>query len=310
MSYYEALVVAFLVTAVAVPIHIRLAIRGGKWGEDRHKPQRPRVAEMGGIAVFMGLLAGYALLHRSGAAQQVPVFLCSLLIVFFIGIADDVYALRQRTKLVLLTLSGVPFFFIEGLSLSVIGISIPGGVATWALIMVGMAAASNLTNILEGFNGESAGLGIIASLFLAAGGIAAGRDELAAYMLPMACSLAAFLLYNKYPAKVFPGDTGTLLIGGAIGAATILTDTTILGVIVLLPQIAEFLLKSLVRFGGVSYGPTKVGPDGILTPPPYRSMANSLTRTFRLTEPKLVALIWMIGVLCGCLSLVAALLLF
>ncbi len=306
MDYQLVPLAAFLVTAVLVPVHIRLFLRWGKWGEDRHKIERPRVPEMGGITVFAGMAAGYVLLHASGAVPHANIVFSSLVIVFIIGVADDLVALRQRTKLALLTLAGIPFFLVNGLSISFAGVALPSGIVTGGLVVIGMAAASNLTNILEGFNGESTGLGIIAACSLAVCGYVTGREDLAAYMLPLAGALLAFLIYNRYPARVFPGDTGTLLIGGAVAAATIVTDTAVLGALVLAPQIAEFLLKAMVRFGGVSYGPTKVDISGILTPPPYRSIANILTSRYRLTEPKLVIMIWGIGALCGCVAVGAA----
>jgi UDP-N-acetylglucosamine--dolichyl-phosphate N-acetylglucosaminephosphotransferase len=310
MAAYQAILVALIVTAVLTPIHIHIFMKLGKYGEDRHKLHRPHVPEMGGIAVFAGIVAGYAVLSQTTDVPHLPIALAAIGIVFFIGVLDDVVALRQRTKLLLLLCSGIPFYFADGLKLSVFGIAFPVGLPMLALILVGMAAASNLTNILEGFNGESSGLGIIAAGSLCVAGHLAGVSELCIYLLPLIGSLVAFLWYNKYPAKVFPGDTGTLLIGGSVAIATILTDTVVLGVIVLLPQIVEFLLKSRVRFGGVSYGPTIVDDAGILTPPPSRSIANILTSRYRLTEPKLVVLIWGFGAVCGCISIIAALLLY
>lgn len=310
MDYHLAPLAAFLITAVLVPIHISLFLKWGKWGEDRHKLDKPRVPEMGGIAVFVGIAAGYALLHADEAVSHASIVFASILIVFIIGVADDLVALRQRTKLALLTASGIPFLFMDGLSISLAGVTLPSGIVTGVLVVIGMAAASNLTNILEGFNGESTGLGIIAACSLAVCGYVTGREDLAIYMLPMVGALLAFLIYNKYPAKVFPGDTGTLLIGGLVAAATIVTDTAVLGAIVLAPQIAEFFLKAMVRFGGVSYGPTKVDKTGVLTPPPYRSIANTLTRRYRLTEPKLVIMIWFIGALCGGLAIGVAVVLY
>lgn len=309
MELLAAFAGAFVVTLLATPIHMRVFSSRGIVGVDRHKPSHPKIPEMGGIAVFAGIVAG--LLVTGGTLQPHVriVAILALAIVFAVGLADDVLRLRQRTKLALLFAAGLPLLLLEDLSLSLLGFVLSPAPLMWGAVLVGMAAAANLTNILEGFNGEAAGLGVISTGSLILCGHVLDNATLMACMIPVCGALLAFLIFNAYPAKVFPGDTGTLLVGGSIAAAVILSDTVILGIIVLLPQIGEFFLKSHVRFGGVSYGPTTVDGAGILTPPPYASVANMLTRTFRLTEPRLVVLIWCIGLLCGLASVSVALVL-
>jgi len=306
MEIAAASALSFIVTIVATYVHIHLFKKWGVVGIDRHKLSRPRIPEMGGIAIFLGIACGYlaifALLQKSYAL----VALTSLSIVFFIGIVDDRFVLRQRTKLLLLMFSALPLFYIKDGSLDLAVFEIRYGALYVAAVLIGMTAASNLTNILEGFNGEAIGLGVISTAFLAADGFIINSTPLVTLSAPLCLALLAFLYFNKYPAKVFPGDTGTLLIGGAIGAASIISGHVTFGIIVLFPQIFEFFLKFRVRFAGVKLGPTKVDEAGYLTPPPYNSLANLLTGHFHLKEPQLVFTIWCIGALFGIVSMIVA----
>lgn len=298
--------IALAVTFVVAPFLIRSFLSRNIIGRDRHKPDRPRVAEMGGIAPFMGIMCATALIVFIEGDTAIAAFAGSLAIVFAVGVLDDRRALRQRTKLALLLSSGVPIIALGKGSLDLVFATLDYGAAYGLLVVVGMSAAANLTNILEGFNGEACGMGVIATAFLMIDAHVIGAPGLARMLAPVCLAYLALLYYNRYPARVFPGDTGTLLIGGAIGAATILEGVPLLGVIVLAPHIVEFFLKATVRFGGVKYGPTSVDDDGILHPPPYRSLANTLTRRMRLNEPHLVAVLWGIEMAAGCASIVVA----
>jgi len=301
---------AFVITVALALVVMRVMENLGKTGIDRHKASKPIVPEMGGLALFPGICAGYAVLHiQEGYDSLLPVAL-AMLIVWAIGILDDAVALRQKVKLVLMFAAGLPLLFFGIGSIDLIVFSIDGGILYYVVVLVGIAASANLTNILEGFNGEAVGLGVISLFFLSVDGLIVGNLELSSLSIIVCFALAGLLVFNRYPARTFPGDTGTLLIGGAVGAISISQGVEILGVMVLFPQIAEFLMKSRVSFKGVSYGPTQVDEKGILHPPPYDSVANCITRRIRLREPQLVCVIWAIGAACGLASAIVAYALF
>lgn len=131
-----------------------------------------------------------------------------------------------------------------------------------------------------------------------------GDIKTSIYLLTFTMAFLAFLMYNKYPAKIFPGDTGTLIIGAVIASFSIIKKIEIIGVILLLPQILEFLFKSIRRFGNKKYGPTRVDKEGILHPQNFISVANLLTSHLKLTEKKLVLLIWFIGAFFGAMAII------
>jgi phospho-N-acetylmuramoyl-pentapeptide-transferase len=88
---------------------------------------------------------------------------------------------------------------------------------------VAFAAGTNAFNLTDGSDGLAGGTGLVA--FLAIGLLAywSGRSQLAVLPLALAGSLAGFLFYNIFPARVFMGDTGSLGLGNALVAAAIAT---------------------------------------------------------------------------------------
>lgn len=90
---------------------------------------------------------------------------------------------------------------------------------------------SNAVNLTDGLDGLAAGLSVIAfGSFMA---IALMRDEttIAVFLLVMAGALLGFLVYNKYPAKLFMGDTGSLALNGIIATVSILLNESLLLII-------------------------------------------------------------------------------
>ncbi|MBO5339991.1 MAG: phospho-N-acetylmuramoyl-pentapeptide-transferase [Oscillospiraceae bacterium] len=79
-----------------------------------------------------------------------------------------------------------------------------------------MVATVNAVNITDGVDGLATGVTIPVALFYVAAAVWCGRMELGVFGAALAGGLAAFLIYNFHPAKVFMGDTGSLFLGGAV----------------------------------------------------------------------------------------------
>ena len=116
------------------------------------------------------------------------------------------------------------------------------------LVPIGIAVASNLTNMLAGFNGLEAGMGAV--MFAAISFIALTRGDInmAMLSLPMLGALLAFLVFNWYPAKVFPGDIGNLSIGTMLAACVIVGNFESAGAILVVPYVLDFFIKLVNKF--------------------------------------------------------------
>jgi UDP-N-acetylglucosamine--dolichyl-phosphate N-acetylglucosaminephosphotransferase len=134
------------------------------------------------------------------------------------------------------------------------------------LIPLGVTVASNLTNMLAGFNGMEAGMGMVMFAAVAIIAVANGSTEAALIAFAMLGALIAFLRFNWYPARVFIGDIGNLLIGGALACAVIIGNFESVGAILVVPYLADFAVKAVNRFPSTGWW-GECGKDGKLRAP-------------------------------------------
>lgn len=86
----------------------------------------------------------------------------------------------------------------------------------------------NSVNLTDGLDGLSSSITITVAIFFALAANALNHPTIESFALLLVGSLAGFLVYNKYPAKVFMGDTGSLALGGAVAAMAVLLQLPIL----------------------------------------------------------------------------------
>jgi UDP-N-acetylglucosamine--dolichyl-phosphate N-acetylglucosaminephosphotransferase len=271
-------------------------------GKDVHKSMTPEIPEMGGLSYIISLSIVF---FMAWVLLDSPFYMAALsvmVITALIGAYDDLRGMNQSRKVLLSCSAGIPLLFlIEDTSIDFLIASVDFSWTYYVLVIIGVAACSNATNILAGFNGEEAGLGAVAAGSLGLCSMVLGREVPQVLLFSLCAALLAFLIFNKYPAYIFPGDIGTLPIGSLIAASVIIGKIELLGVIALLLPVTEFFLKMSVWFKGKTYGPTKV-VKGRLVPPPYLSIANFLTKRLSLTEKTLVYMLWILGGICGAVA--------
>ncbi|WP_297514549.1 glycosyltransferase 4 family protein [Thermococcus sp.] len=284
--------IALILSLVLTGYVRELMRKAGIVGRDIHKLEMPEVPEMGGIAIVMTVGVLGALVKP----EALPVFLLFGLV----GIIDDLTALRQSHKVILSLLVSIPVAFLDvGRGVDLFGYNLNLGILYPVFAVLFITGSANLVNMLAGFNGLEVGTSAIALGFLAlmTDGTARGLA-----LIGLGASLG-FLWWNKYPARVFPGDTGTLSLGALIGLVGILGKVEVYTAILLIPHFLDFMIKALsVRFGVRKHGRTEVMPDGTLKAPPYPSFLGTIMRRARVTEPKLVAIVWGIEFTLGLLA--------
>ena len=121
------------------------------------------------------------------------------------------------------------------------------------LIPLAILCCSNATNFLAGFNGLEAGVGAVMHLSIGIYAFTQGQLNAAMVALCFSFSLLAFLRYNWYPAKVFPGDLN-YTIGAVYASATIIGNMEKFAILCFIPYVIEALLKAVSRFEAESYG--------------------------------------------------------
>jgi phospho-N-acetylmuramoyl-pentapeptide-transferase len=137
------------------------------------------------------------------------------------------------------------------------GIAIPFGLLFWGLAVFVLLAESNATNLTDGVDGLAGGTGAIALLGMAAVTLNT-HPQLALFCICLSGSYLGFLVHNRNKARVFMGDTGSLALGGALGAVGILSGN--LWALFVLSGI--FFVESLSVISQVGYYKATKGPDG------------------------------------------------
>lgn len=233
---------AFLATYSTVPLFASLLKRRGIVGIDVHKLDRPKIPEMCGISVIIGvsivslIWAGLFADH----IREVAAFLGTLLIAGTIGAIDDLRPLSSRLKPALTALAAVPILLLGTYDphpvLPLIGTARLTIVYPF-LIPLAIAVTANAVNMLDVFNGSMSGTLTIASLALGLVLALSGNPTATSLALALAGSLLAFYLFNRCPARVFWGDTGTLAVGAAVGALAVIGRIEVVAIVALAPYI-------------------------------------------------------------------------
>ena len=294
---------SFFVSRLTMPRIIKKLEAADIVGKDIHKSWKPVVAEMGGFGILFGFIIGMfsGIYMHDIIAFKLVVVLVVILLVGIIGIADDLLALSSKEKFFLLFLAGLPLIW-----------AAPPNVGLLYLITIPIALSigSNLTNMLAGLNGIESGLGIISITSLTIACIILGKYDVTIISMSMLGALIAFLYYNRYPAKIFPGDTGTLIIGAAIVCIAFIGRVKLIAFIVLMPNIIDAALKfySAGFMNRQQQKPTQLNDEGKLVRPAvgFKSLIRLVLRK-PIAEKDAVKIIWAIGIAFGLLGIIIAL---
>lgn len=227
---------------------------------------------MGGI-FFLPAALLLTLLMAGGSPNVLAV--CGLTLAYgFIGWLDDWQVLRRhsnkgispRTKLALQIGFAIIFcawtMTTQPVGLTNValplGMVLPLGLLFWPLAGFVLVAESNATNLTDGVDGLMAGTGAIALMGLGIL-VAADYPDLMVFCAALSGACIGFLTHNRNPAKVFMGDTGSLALGGALGAVAILSGNLFGLLVVTLLFFAETVSVILQ----VGYYKATKGPDGV-----------------------------------------------
>jgi UDP-N-acetylglucosamine--dolichyl-phosphate N-acetylglucosaminephosphotransferase len=252
-----------------------------------NKVGKPIVAEMGGICVifafvltmlvYIGIETFYV-----GEMNFTGLFacLCTIFIATIIGMIDDILGWKigltklQKTSLTIIAV--IPMVVINAGS-SIITLPVFGPIELGILypllvIPIGIVGASNGFNMLAGYNGLEAGMGVIILSTLAYIAYVSGNITVSILALGMVAALFGFLWFNWTPAKIFPGDTLTYPVGALIACVAILGNMQRFALILFIPYIIDFILpmRKMLRVEAFA----KVNDDGSLEQP-YEKLYDS-----------------------------------
>lgn len=186
-----------------------------------HDRPIPRLGGLGVFGAFLGSLALLVLFHPFSIS---PLFVLGISVIFATGLVDDFFSLPPWGKFagqclgaLLLLLGGVVIRFFTLPWNHVVYLGWFG----YPLTLFWIVGISNALNLIDGLDGLSGGVGIIAAFTLGIISLQEGRIEPALLSFLLAGATLGFLLYNFPPARIFLGDGGALFLGGMLAVISV-----------------------------------------------------------------------------------------
>lgn len=226
LLFLTVLMSSLLLTPVSISFSHWIGAIDKPCGRSVHAKPMPR---MGGLGMALAMLAGLFLFSELDALTLA--FVLGVSIVALTGVVDDVFRISPLWKLLGQVLASVVFVELSGLTVQSIG-DVFGlgaihfsGVVAYAVTLFLMVGTVNAFNLSDGLDGLAAGVVVIVCVFLAF--LALTVQAWGALMLSIALLAAAlgFLKFNSHPAKLFMGDTGSLMLGFSVAAVSIAIAT-------------------------------------------------------------------------------------
>ncbi|MCY3411470.1 MAG: hypothetical protein INQ03_07555 [Candidatus Heimdallarchaeota archaeon] len=255
---YQMILIAalgFILTIIITPLIGRYMRSIGKIGRDVHKIDRPEVPESGGIGfmlVYLILLViGIVIAPTEVSRYRLIIMVGILTMVTLLGLYDDFKQLSAIMKPGILVILALPVFFFRQINGNALATPTPMlpfigetslTIAYWVLAIFVVAIPSNASNMLDVMNGSMSGSSIIIAFTALLSTFLIPLDENALFIgrfasLTLMAVLLGFWWYNRYPAKIFAGDTGSLGAGAAIGLIAVYARLEFVLVVALLVHI-------------------------------------------------------------------------
>lgn len=263
-----AFVVSFLVVITVVPRTIKMFTEKGWTGIDVHKPDKPEIPKGGGVIILFAIVTGLLVVVGITTFQKENVVdpfllaaLVSILMAGMIGVLDDNLNFRNRTKIALPMLASIPMVAMAAgkptMTLPFVGAVNLGVLYPLVVVPLFMTFIIDATNMYAGMNGLEAGLAsvnssalvvyVILTPFFTGESITEAGTYAAAVAAALFGASVAFLVFNRYPAKILSGDVGNLPLGATMATALILGNMDRLAVILFSTYFVNFMLYIFYR---------------------------------------------------------------
>ena len=212
-----AFVTAFLIAFIAIPLVIKYSIQNNLVDvPGRRKIHKQVTPSMGGIAIFSGLFISTLIWVNVNNWNEIKFVIAALTIVFITGLRDDLIPLRPLVKLGGQVLAATILVVVYDMRLHSFYGLISGEWPLWISYLVSvftMIIITNSFNLIDGLDGL-AGLISISSLIAFGSWFFVMNDQVyAVIVFATVGAIFAFLRFNWEPAKIFMGDTGSLVLG-------------------------------------------------------------------------------------------------
>lgn len=213
-----SLATSFIITFYSIPRIIRIAQLKHLYDEpDERKLHKTNVPTLGGLAIFAGMIFSLTFWSTQKEIVELQYIISAIIVLFFIGMKDDLFNLVHYKKLlgqlfasyILVHWAGIKITSFFGL----FGIHALDPVTSYAFSIFVMVVITNAINLIDGIDCLAASVGIVATLSFGTWFYFADQTQYMILSGSVLGALTAFLYYNRTPARIFMGDTGSLIVG-------------------------------------------------------------------------------------------------
>jgi UDP-GlcNAc:undecaprenyl-phosphate GlcNAc-1-phosphate transferase len=214
MIFFISSACSFLMTMILIPLVIQLSL---KYQILDRNPARHgfKVSRLGGVCVFLSYTIAVCILILLRGEYQLLASILPLMMLFFIGLYDDVYNLNPFIKLFFQVLAA----YVAVVYTDIVPYNKVFASSNWSYLycyflpMLIMICMINAFNLIDGIDGLATMLGILIVFFLGFSLLLYGDPIYAAFAFVFGISLTVFLGFNLSPAKIYLGDCGSMMIG-------------------------------------------------------------------------------------------------
>ncbi|MCM2351392.1 MAG: undecaprenyl/decaprenyl-phosphate alpha-N-acetylglucosaminyl 1-phosphate transferase [Bacteriovoracaceae bacterium] len=216
--YFAAFITSFAITFMAIPSIIRIAEIKHLFDEpDERKTHKTQVPTLGGLAIFAGMIFSLTFWSTQKEIVELQYIISSIIILFFIGMKDDLFNLIAHKKLIGQLLASFILVHWAGIRITsffgILGIQELTILQSYLFSVFTMVVITNSFNLIDGIDCLAGCVGFLAATTFGVWFFLADQTQYVVLSASLVGSLVAFLYYNRTPAKIFMGDTGSLIVG-------------------------------------------------------------------------------------------------
>jgi len=210
-------VFALTITAILIPCWIKVCAKWNLYEQtDDRKRHRSNIPTMGGISIFAGFVISFLTFVSPSESYNFYMLMGASIILFLTGFFDDLIDLAPARKL-LFQLAASIFVILAGFRIeSAFGFLTIGElplIVSYGATVLFIVAITNALNLIDGLDGLAGSLTLITSLIFGILFLRVGDMGMAVLSASVCGAVFGFLFYNFHPAKIFMGDTGSLVLG-------------------------------------------------------------------------------------------------
>jgi UDP-GlcNAc:undecaprenyl-phosphate/decaprenyl-phosphate GlcNAc-1-phosphate transferase len=210
--------VAFIITFLAIPIVMQIADKKKLYDiPDERKIHTRLVPSLGGVGIFAGFFLSVLLSVHSEMNPEFQYYFAAAFVIFFLGLKDDLIILSAMKKFIGQVVAAAILIHLADLRITsmhgLLGLNELPEAFSLALSYLTIIVVINSFNLIDGVDGLAGTLTLLTMIVF---GIYFFAIDMAAYSIlsfGLAGSLVAFLIFNHNPAKIFMGDSGSLMAG-------------------------------------------------------------------------------------------------